>query len=242
MNTQEKRIRVATMNYGLWNDGATKYVEDEKAAAVLERWKQMLSDHNADIIAGQEYLPFFDRSNKMSSDECLFSFLYPYQYSTTTGYGKNLVSGTICTDYAVRSFSTNASRQYTKAHTVIHGTRVCVLNAHCSLETDFTIHRKTEFEELLRAMCEEEYVILMGDFNAYSVSEFEIFQKAGYRIANGGEFGEFDTWPHFDKPSSWKNMAIDNIIVSRNIQILNVSVDRRDLSDHSMLIADLVLE
>ena len=28
---EEKRIRVATMNYGLWNDGITKYVEDEKA-------------------------------------------------------------------------------------------------------------------------------------------------------------------------------------------------------------------
>ena len=242
MNTQEKRIRVATMNYGLWNDGVTKYVEDEKAAAVLERWKQMLADHNADMIAGQEYLPFFDRSNQMPADECLFSFLYPYQYSTTTGHGKNLVSGTVCTDFAVRSFSTDKNRQYTKAHTDIHGTRVCVLNAHCSLEPDFTVHRQTEFEELLRVMREEEHVILMGDFNAYSVSEFALFQKAGYRIANGGEFGTFDTWTNFDKPSSWKNKAIDNIIVSRDIRILNVSVDRRDLSDHNMLIADLVLE
>lgn len=242
MNTQEKRIRVATMNYGLWNDGVTKYAEDEKAAAVLECWKQMLADHNADMIAGQEYLPFFDRSNKMPADECLFSFLYPYQYSTTTGHGKNLVSATVFTDFAVRSFSTDKNRQYTKAHTVIHGTRVCVLNAHCSLEPDFTVHRQTEFEELLRVMREEEHVILMGDFNAYSVSEFALFQKAGYRIANGGEFGTFDTWTNFDKPSSWKNKAIDNIIVSRDIRILNVSVDRRDLSDHSMLIADLVLE
>jgi len=124
----------------------------------------------------------------------------------------------------------------------VRGTRVCVLNAHCSLEPDFTVHRQTEFEELLRVMNEEEHVILMGDFNAYSVSEFEFFQKAGYRIANGGEFGTFDTWTNFDKPSSWKNRAIDNIIVSRDIRILNVSVDRRDLSDHSMLIADLVLE
>ena len=242
MNAQEKRIRVATMNYGLWNDGVTKYVEDEKAAAVLERWKQMLADHSADMIAGQEYLPFFDRGNQMPADECLFSFLYPYQYSTTTGHGKNLVSGTACTDFAVRSFSTDKNRQYTKAHTVIHGTRLCVLNAHCSLEPDFTVHRKTEFEELLRVMSEEEHVILMGDFNAYSVSEFEHFQKAGYRLANGGEFGTFDTWTNFDKPSSWKNRAIDNIIVSRDIRILNVSVDRRDLSDHSMLVAELVLE
>ena len=239
---EEKRIRIATMNYGLWNDGITKYVEDEKVPAVLECWKQMLAHHNADVVAGQEYRPFFNRSNTMLSDQCLFSFLYPYQYSTTTGYGKNLVSKTVCTDYAVRSFSTDKTRQYTVAHTVIRGTRVCILNAHCSLETDFSIHRKAEFEELIRIASEEKHVILLGDFNAYSVSEFEIFQKAGYRIANGGEFGIFDTWTNFDKPSSWENRAIDNIIVSEDIRILNVSVDRRDLSDHSMLVADLVPE
>ena len=239
---EEKRIRVATMNYGLWNDGITKYVEDEKAPAVLARWRQMLSDQNADIIAGQEYRPFFNRSNTMLSDQCLFSFLYPYQYSTTTGYGKNLVSKTVCTDHAIRSFSTDRSRQYTKSHTVIQGTRVCLLNAHCSLEADFSISRKTEFAELLGAMAGKTHVILFGDFNVTSVAEFEVFQRAGYRIANGGEFGIFDTWTNFDKPSSWENRAIDNIIVSEDIRILNVAVDRRDLSDHSMLVADLVLE
>ena len=91
-------------------------------------------------------------------------------------------------------------------------------------------------------MAGETHVILFGDFNVTSVAEFEVFQRAGYRIANGGEFGIFDTWTNFDKPSSWENRAIDNIIVSEDIRILNVAVDRRDLSDHSMLVADLVLE
>ncbi|MBQ1216343.1 MAG: hypothetical protein IIX85_00110, partial [Clostridia bacterium] len=40
---------------------------------------------------------------------------------------------------------------------------------------------------------------------------------------------------------SWGNKAIDNIIVSPNIEILSVVCDRRDLSDHNMLVAELLL-
>jgi endonuclease/exonuclease/phosphatase family metal-dependent hydrolase len=234
-------ITVATMNYGLWNDGVTKYVEDSKVEQVLAAWKRMLDAHDADILAGQEWLYYFDRSNRLVADQCLFSYKYPYRYTTSTGHGKSLVSKTECTDYEVRDFSNGTGRQYTCAYTVMDGKRVCLLNAHCSLEKNFQIHRKTEFEELVRVMNGEECAILFGDFNAYSVEEFELFTKAGYTIANGGVFGAFDTWTNFDKPSSWTNRAIDNIIVSAGIQIQSVTVDRRDLSDHSMLIAQLIL-
>lgn len=234
-------IKVATMNYGLWNDGIVKFVEDSKVESVLAAWKQMLRDHDVDILAGQEWLRFFDRSKTMLSESCLFADFFPYQYATESGCGKNLVSKTECTEYCVNNFSNMTGRQYTKAYTVIGDKKICLMNAHCSLEPDFLIHRKEEFEELIRIMNGEEYVILFGDFNAYSVSEFDLFRQAGYYVANGGECGTFDTWTHFDKPSSWENMAIDNIIVSHNIRIQAVQVDRRDLSDHNMLVADLSL-
>ena len=239
-NTQN-RIRVATMNYGLWNDGATKYVEDSKVEQRLDDWRHMLDDCDVDILSGQEWLYYFDRSNRLAVEQCLFSYKYPYQYATATGHGKNLVSKTECFDYEVHNFSNGTRRQYTKAYTVIGGKRVCLLNAHCSLEPDFHIHRMAEFEELIHIMDGEEYTILCGDFNAYTVAEFDLFRQAGYTVANGGEHGTFDTWPCFDLPSSWHNRAIDNIIVSPNIRITHVAVDRRDLSDHSILLADLVL-
>ena len=234
-------IRVATMNYGLWNDGTTKYVEDDKVESVSAAWKKMLDDNDPDILCGQEWLPFFDRSNKLMADDVLFAYKYRYQYSTSSGNGKNLVSKTECTDYAANNFSNGKGRQYTKAYTEINGKKVCIINAHCSLETDFNVARKAEFEELIRIMKQEQYVIVFGDFNAYSVAEFDLFKNAGFRIANGGSFGTFDTWTNFDKPSYWANKAIDNIIVSSNIKILDVKVDRRDLSDHNMLVADLQL-
>ena len=234
------RIKVATMNFGLWNDGVTKYVEDGKIEQALAAWKRMLDDHDTDILAGQEWLYFFDRSNRLIADQCLFSYKYPYRYSTATGHGKSLVSKTKCIDYTVHDFSNGTRRQYTQAYTVIGEKRVCLLNAHCSLEKDFHVNRKSEFEELIRVMDREPYAILFGDFNAYSVDEFDLFQQAGYAVANGCAFGTFDTWTNFDKPSSWKNKAIDNIIVSASIKIEHVTVDRRDLSDHNMLIAELI--
>ncbi|MBP3300004.1 MAG: hypothetical protein J6M34_00690 [Clostridia bacterium] len=234
-------IKVATMNYGLWNDGATKFVEDSKVDTVLAAWKKMLDDNDVDILAGQEWLRFFDRSNTMTAEDALFAYKYRYQFSTATGFGKNLVSKTAIENYVAKSFTKNKDRQYTKSYTTINGKKVCLINAHCSLETNFSINRKAEFEELIRIMDQEKYVIVFGDFNAYNVSEFNLFKKAGYSVANGGEFGTFDTWTNFDKPSSWKNKAIDNIIVSPNIEILDVKVDRRDLSDHNMLIADIRL-
>ena len=60
-------IKVGTMNYGLWNDGSTKYVPDEKVDKVLARWKDMFDDHELDILGGQEYLEHFDRANNSSS-------------------------------------------------------------------------------------------------------------------------------------------------------------------------------
>jgi len=234
-------IRVATMNYGLWNDGVTKFVPDDKVDTVLAAWKKMLDDHDVDILAGQEWLEYFDRSNNLTVADYLFGYKYPYQYSTARGYGKNLVSKTECTDYQDFVHSNLSGRMYTVAYTVINGKKVCLINAHLSLENDFNISRKSEYQNLLDVMKKQEYVIVFGDFNAYTTSEFDVFKEAGFSLVNGGKFGTFNTWTNFDKPSSWKNKAIDNIIVSSNIEVLGARVDRRDLSDHSMLVADLLV-
>ncbi len=234
-------IRVATMNYGLWNDGITKYVADDQVETVLAAWKEMLDDNDLDILAGQEWLQHFDRSNTLTAEEYVFGYKYPYQYSTTTGQGKNLVSKTECTGYKSIAHTQNTNRMYTVAYTVLNGKKVCLIDAHLSIESDFSVNRKAEYEDLLKVMDQEEYVIVFGDFNAYTPSEFDVFKEAGYTVVNGGALGTFDTWTNFDKASTWTNKALDNIIVSSNITVLDAKVDRRDLSDHSMLVADLYL-
>ena len=233
-------IRVATMNYGLWNDGITKYVADEQVETVLAAWKQMLDDNDPDILAGQECLEYFDRSNTMTAAEHVFGYKYLYQQSSGAGStGKNMVSKTPLTDYKVTAHTQNTNRTYATAYTVINGKKICLINAHLSTESDVTVNRAAEYQDLLKVMEREEYVIVFGDFNAYTTAEFNVFKQAGYTVVNGDAFGTFDTWTNFDKPSTWTNKAIDNIIVSANITVLDARVDRRDLSDHSMLLADI---
>lgn len=231
-------IRVATMNFGLWNDGATKSVADSDVPAVFSQWKAMLSENDVDILAGQEWIEYFDRSGKIQVDKYLFRQFYKNIYSDAP---KKFYSKMALTNTSSNAFRSCPSRSFSKAYTMINGKKVCLINAHCSIETTFETSRKQQFLELIEAMNKEEYVILFGDFNAYTVSEFNLFTQAGYTLANCGKFGEFETWPHFDIEHSWKNEAIDNVIVSSNIKLLNVKADRRDLSDHSMLYADIQL-
>ena len=228
-------ITVATMNYGLWYDGSSKYVPDHKVEETLAKWKFMLNRHDPDIIGGQEWLKHFDRSNKITVEEYLFGYKYAYQYVAEM---ENFASKFPITQYE-KHYHTNSSRYYTTGYTEINGKEVFLINVHLGIEPDFNISRKAQYEDILNLLKDKEYFIMFGDFNAYTTSEFNVFKEAGYSVANGGAFGTFNTWTHFGTESSWKNEAIDNIVVSSNIKILKVKCDRRELSDHNMLIAEL---
>ncbi|MBQ2271900.1 MAG: hypothetical protein II337_00405 [Clostridia bacterium] len=228
-------ITVATMNYGLWYDGGTKYVPDNKVEETLAKWKFMFDRHDPDIIGGQEWLKHFDRSNKIPVEEYLFGYKYAYQYVADM---ENFASKFPITQYE-KHYHTNSTRYYTTGYVEINGKEIFLVNVHLGIEPDFNISRKAQYEDILNLLKDKEYFIMFGDFNAYTTSEFKVFKEAGYSVANGGAFGTFNTWTHFGTESSWKNQAIDNIVVSSNIKILKVKCDRRELSDHNMLIAEL---
>ena len=238
----DTQLIVATQNYGLWRNGVTEYAPDDKAESVAAAWRQMLRDNNADILGGQEYMQHFNESKTMDPKECVFGELYPYQFTTGEKYtGKNIVSKTKLYDETVVNFKVGSGRQYIKAYTYIDGKKICILNAHLSFEEDINVARKAQIEELISVADKEQYVIMLGDFNVFTVDEFKIFEDAGYAVANGGKFGNFNTWPNFGSTAAG-NRFLDNIIVNSNIEILEVSCDRRDLSDHAMLVAKLNLK
>ena len=127
-----------------------------------------------------------------------------------------------------------------KGFMTVNGKEVCVVNAHTSSEVDFNTNRKTQFQELITEMNKHSYVIVTGDFNAFSKNEFDLFKTAGYKLCNGGDFGWFDTWHNCGRPDNgWTNRAIDNIIVSFNISIQNVEMVEGQPSDHAPLVAEL---
>lgn len=82
------------------------------------------------------------------------------------------------------------------------------------------------------------YKVMLGDFNVIKTSDFDIFTNAGYKISNGKDGVWYETFKD-DNGASTK--CIDNIIVSSNIDIIDVNMINvpREIADHNLLIADL---
>ena len=120
------------------------------------------------------------------------------------------------------------------------GKQIAFYVSHLSFEKEDL--RKKQMEILKEAMLKDPvpYRILTADFNAdQGTYEFDTFKEA-FNMANGGKRIWYDT---FREPSAPMRIAsIDNIITSKNIDILDVRVvPTGDLSDHDALVAELEL-
>jgi endonuclease/exonuclease/phosphatase family metal-dependent hydrolase len=117
----------------------------------------------------------------------------------------------------------------------IDGKRVSVYNTHFSYES--AAIRNKQFAEVLKVMEADEnvYKILTGDFNAQE-SEFSSFKK-NYRVINTSATKFYDY--SRDRISV---LQIDNIVVSKNITVLNARAIPTEYSDHYPLFAFLSLK
>lgn len=119
------------------------------------------------------------------------------------------------------------------------GKQVAFYNTHLSYE-DLSL-RAQQLETLKEALDNDtcEYLILVGDFNAdQGTNEFDVF-KEDYKLSNGKDGVWLDTYTLED--DTMKVKSIDNIIVSKNIDIESVKMVANSLSDHNPLVAELVL-
>ena len=233
-----------TQNVGLWNDGVTAGVTADQVETRTAAWQAVMQMHGMDILVAQEWQTYLDRDQTVDANQAVFGDEYPFTYGehTSTYDGKAIISRTPLTDISYSTMVSNVGRRYAKAYTVIDGKKVCIIDAHLSFEEDINVNRKEEIVELLNLAQGETYAIIAGDFNVFTADEFEIFEEAGYSLANAGAFGEFNTWPNLGRnPTADVNRVIDNIIVSPGIKIHNAWAEDHRLSDHALLAAELEL-
>ncbi len=116
----------------------------------------------------------------------------------------------------------------------VDGKKVSFYNTHFSY--DSSALRTKQFAEVLSILEKDknEYKILVGDFNA-NASEYA--KLKGYVTLNRSDTRFYS----FDGSSISKN-EIDNIIVSKNITVLNVRMLTGGYSDHKALYAYLRLD
>lgn len=237
----EKKLRVATMNFGAWRDGQNAYVPNDQLHQTAAKWRRMVGAADADLVCGQEYYKYFDVNQTELANPYIFGFKYPYMYADAGASGKNIVSKYYMDNVEAVPFNNDSSRTFLKTYIWVDGKKVCVLNAHADIQQDFTLKRRAQFEQLKAVMDSEEYCICMGDLNVFSSEELDTF--APYKRANCGDFGAFETWHNFgEEHDTWKNKAIDNIIFTSNLSLQNVRLSEwNDLSDHVMLVADFIV-
>ena len=207
----------------------------------LEMQGWLIGAQQPDILGIQEvYINEKENTNNLLSvrtkNAQYMTFAETIKYPSGGKYGIGQISKFKPENATVTLLSSENKEQrcLQKVEYVINDKRVSVYNTHFSYESADI--RKKQFSEVLKIMNadQNEYKILTGDFNAQE-SEFSGFKKS-YHVVNTGSTKFYN---YSNKRIGMSQ--IDNIIVSKNITVLNARAIPNEYSDHYPLFAFLSL-
>lgn len=127
-------------------------------------------------------------------------------------------------------------RVIARAGITVNGEEITLFNTHLSFENTDKRLEQLEFvsEEINNGY---EKFILCGDFNAESYAEYDKLQNA--TLVNNTETN-YMTFAGDDEPDGYFR-GIDNIVLSKNFEVLNSKMVETKISDHNMLTAEIKL-
>jgi hypothetical protein len=131
------------------------------------------------------------------------------------------------------------TRGLAKIETYIRGKKVSLYNTHIAADST-GVEVQAEIANVISVLDADPnpYKILTGDFNVKDTNYFDGF-LTNYKLCNGKGGVWLDS---FKNTPYGTTKAIDNIIVTKNIDILSVQLDSTlTLSDHNAIYADLML-
>lgn len=206
----------------------------------MQGW--LIAAQHPDILGVQEvYINEKESSSNLLSvrtkDAQFITFAETIKYPSGGQYGIGQISKfkPENTEVTLLSSEDKEQRCLQKVEYLVNDKRVSVYNTHFSYESASI--RKKQFAEVLKIMNadENEYKILTGDFNAKE-SEFSGFTR-NYKIVNTS------ATKFYNYSNNRIDMSqIDNIIVSKNITVLNARAIPTEYSDHYPLFAFLSLK
>lgn len=236
------QIKVTTWNIGGFNNGNSGEFSagsEENYFAVLDRFKPLIEELDADLVGLCEYLPSIFTNREIRAD-----LLGQYPYAGISEVSSDYMGKAIFARFPLskpkllRVYDSTAL----EADATIGGRvfKVCICHP---------VWWKTDGDPNFKALkfLAERYkyvdrVILMGDFNFLREREEEslkLFSDVGFTPANIGPFGTFTTAYN----SSLSSRAIDNIFV-KGAEIISVSVKQitpEGLDPHNPRIEDEAL-
>lgn len=222
------------LTVGTWN------IKRGNDNLVMQGW--LIAAQKPDILGIQEvYINKKEKTNNLLSvrtrDAQNMSFAETIAYDSGGQYGIGQISKykPQNTQITLLTSEDKEQRCLQKVEYDIGGKRVSVYNTHFSYESASI--RKKQFSEVIAILNADTnaYKILTGDFNAEE-KEFSGLQK-NYRVVNTSETKFYDY--------NYKRIEmsqIDNIVVSKNITVLNARAIPTEYSDHYPLFAFLALK
>ena len=222
------------LTVGTWN------IKRGNNNLLMQGW--LIAAQKPDILGVQEvYINKKERTNNLLSvrtrDAQNMSFAETVSYDSGGQYGIGQISKYKPQNTKITLLSSEDKEQrcLQKVEYVVNGKRVSFYNTHFSYESASI--RKKQFAEVIAIMDADTnaYKILTGDFNAEE-KEFAGFLQ-NYRVVNTSETKFYDYNYKLIEMSQ-----IDNIIVSKNITVLNARAIPTEYSDHYPLFAFLALK
>lgn len=222
------------LTVGTWN------IKRGNENLLMQGW--LIDAQRPDILGVQEvYVNEKENVNNLLSVRTkrasYISFAQTISYSGGGQYGVGQLSRfkPVSTETVLLESGKYEQRCVQKVVYEIDKKKVSVYNTHFSYES--AAIRKKQFDAVLKLMDADTnpYKILTGDFNAKE-SEFSAFRK-NYTIVNTSSTKFYDyAYKRIDMSQ------IDNIIVSKNITVLNARAIPTNYSDHYPLFAFLRLK
>ena len=248
------KIRVATYNVGDYTGTDITHGSEESRKA----FRDVFAKVGADLWALQEDVEFFNNATKESAFDAVYSNVLPnYQRNYSGNYnGKAFLSRfELCDVHPIKYTGDMKYRHpwYLTGKVEIEGREITLICLHFDWSDQAV--RAEEIRQMLEFAKEQEYCIIMGDFNPedyvddgkkvsnrlFYKEELARFREIGFEPANAGKFGTFDTIVH----SSFSQISpcpFDNILVTPNI-----TIDAADrvaepwMNDHALVWADITI-
>lgn len=203
---------------------------------------RLIFDQQPDILGVQEAYQKLNASDiidnlaSLKTRNMSHNVLSPtIDYSDGGEYGNGLISRYDLTDIETFPLDSGSyeKRILQKAVVTIDDKTVSLYNTHFSYNSESI--RKKQFDEVVRIMNKDKnaYKILTGDFNA-KFSEFSVFDD--YTVVNTDDTKYYDY-----SRNEIDYSALDNIIVTKNIDVVNSRIVVTSFSDHYPVFAYLVL-
>lgn len=238
-------LTVMTYNVGWWG-GSNREVTTN---LIFEKY-------SIDIMGIQEYA-----SNGIDSKASYLAgkgFTYHYLSDATKAQNqKSVESKYQMSNVTEKTFDiyNTEKRSYQKMYFTLNGKQICFVNTHLDYTPKSTLYAQAA--ELLNAVKNEQYFILVGDLNTKASSNsspdyinvIKPFVDLGFHTANfSARWGFLNTWTDGTTAEATNWWQTDHVITSSNIYIKNVIVDNTKLEhpteyaiDHLPVFAELVV-